>query len=150
MPRQSAALVIGTVFLLGTSACSWLSESPTDTEAPYVASTGDAGATTLLEQEHAGSHVFELPTDGDHPALHVGGDCGEEHASQSLTIGIGDDRSVWQMQFTVPCAGGGGGASLSYPTEELPTAPTRLYVTTGDAVHYAVRVWGSDSATVGS
>ncbi|MCZ2816262.1 hypothetical protein [Modestobacter sp. VKM Ac-2984] len=156
MQRPSMALLVATISLLGTSGCSWLSESPpepstpmaVDTEAPYVAATDDAGATTLLEQEHTGSHVVELPVAGDHPVLHVGGDCGEEHAGQSVTIGIGDDRSVWQMQFTVPCAGSGGGASVSYPAEELPGAPTRLYVTTGDDVHHAVRVWGSHSPTV--
>ncbi|MCZ2839018.1 hypothetical protein [Modestobacter sp. VKM Ac-2985] len=156
MRRQQAALLVTSILLLGTSACSWFSEAAPGpstpgavyTGAPYVAPPDDAGATVLLEQEHTGSHVFDLPTGGDHPALHVGGDCGEEHAGQSLTIGIGDDRSVWQMQFTVPCAGAGGGASVSYPAAELPGAPTRLYVTTGDDVHHAVRVWGSDSPVV--
>ncbi|MEZ0493120.1 hypothetical protein AB2L28_12835 [Kineococcus sp. TBRC 1896] len=103
------------------------------------------GDTALLTQVHTGSHVFELPEGIDYSVLSAGADCGEEQTGGSVTIGLGDDRFVWPAQSNVPCGGVGGGALTSYPTEQLPGTPTRLYVLTGDDVEYAVGVWGSTS-----
>ncbi|WP_432545661.1 hypothetical protein [Kineococcus sp. SYSU DK004] len=167
MRAHRTATVLGALALLGATSCtSTGAEDPAAPPAqgetslvaywqenPGLAPAPVVGATALLDGSGTGFTVLDLPGTGDHPTLTMGlscrdaGDREEGEDPDEVTVGLGDERFVFEQQFRGGCGGpeDSGGVTNTFPADGLQQEPTRLWVLAGEGVRWSVGVWGSDT-----